>query len=61
MENILGDFLGNDGSAMAGRQLLTFQQLEGLSLGFAANTIFGSREWPKTRRVQGGGRNSPSL
>ncbi|WP_280951111.1 hypothetical protein [Mesorhizobium temperatum] len=42
MELILSDFLGNDGSAMAGRQLLTFQQREGLSRGFAANAISGS-------------------
>ncbi|WP_281032972.1 hypothetical protein [Mesorhizobium sp. M6A.T.Ce.TU.016.01.1.1] len=42
MELILRDFLGNDGSVMAGRQLLTFQQLEGLSNGFAASTISGS-------------------
>lgn len=32
MEPILRDFLGNDGSAMAGRQLLNFQQLEGFGL-----------------------------
>ncbi|WP_164892071.1 MULTISPECIES: hypothetical protein [unclassified Mesorhizobium] len=36
MEPILRDFLGNDGSAMAGRQLLNFQQLEGF--GFRRRT-----------------------
>ncbi|WP_287173700.1 hypothetical protein [Mesorhizobium sp.] len=38
MEPILRVFLGNDGSAMAGRQLLNFQQLEGLSRGFRRRT-----------------------